>query len=40
MLNKLLAAAAMAAFAFAVVSRQRRESEAGCSGDNLGKTET
>ena len=40
MLNKLLAAAAMAAVAYAVVPANAAKVSAGCSGDNLTKTET
>ena len=40
MLNKLLAAAAMAAMAYAVSPADAAEVKAGCSGDNLSKTET
>jgi hypothetical protein len=40
MLNKLLAAAAIAALAFAVSPADAARVKAGCSGDNLGKTET
>ena len=40
MLNKLLGAAAMAAIAYAIVPAQAAHPGAGCSGDNLAKTET
>jgi len=40
MLNKLLAAAAMAAIAYAVVPANAARVSAGCSGDNLAKTES
>ena len=40
MLKKLLAAATMAAIAYAVVPANAAKVSAGCSGDNLGKTET
>ena len=40
MLNKLLAAAAMAAIAYAVVPANAARVGAGCSGANLAKTET
>ena len=40
MLNKLLVASAMAAIAYAVVPANAAKVSAGCSGDNLGKTET
>jgi hypothetical protein len=40
MLNKLLAAAAMAAIAYAVVPANAARMNAGCSGANLTKTET
>src|SRR6195952_3071166 len=40
MLNKLLAAAAMAAIAYAVVPANAARVSAGCSGENLAKTET
>jgi len=40
MLNKLLAAAAMAAIAYAVVPASAARMNAGCSGANLSKTET
>jgi len=40
MLNKLLAAAAMAAIAYAVVPANAARVGAGCSGPNLEKTET
>ncbi len=40
MLNKLLAAGAIAALAFAVSPADAARVKAGCSGDNLGKTET
>ena len=40
MLNKLLAAAAMAAIAYAVVPANAARVNAGCSGPNLAKTET
>ena len=40
MLNKLLAAAAMAAIAYAVVPANAARVGAGCSGSNLEKTET
>ncbi len=40
MLNKLLAAAAMATIAYAVVPANAARMNAGCSGDNLSKTET
>ena len=40
MLNKLLGAAAMAAVAYAVVPANAAKMSAGCSGDNLTKTET
>ena len=39
MLNKLLAAAAMAAIAYAVVPANAAHVSAGCSGANLTKTE-
>ena len=39
MLNKLLAAAAMAAIAYAVVPANAAHVSAGCSGPNLTKTE-
>jgi hypothetical protein len=39
MLNKLLAAAAMAAIAYAVVPANAARVNAGCSGPNLTKTE-
>ena len=39
MLNKLLVASAMAAIAYAVVPANAAKVSAGCSGDNLGKTE-
>ena len=40
MLNKLLVATAMAAIAYAVVPANAAKVSAGCSGDNLTKTET
>jgi hypothetical protein len=40
MLNKLLAATAIAALAFAVSPADAARVKAGCSGDNLSKTET
>lgn len=40
MLNKLLAAAAMAAIAYAVVPANAAKPSAGCSGSNLAQTET
>ena len=40
MLNKLLVATAMAAIAYAVVPANAAKVSAGCSGDNLSKTET
>ncbi|MBA2401639.1 MAG: hypothetical protein H0V72_23665 [Bradyrhizobium sp.] len=40
MLNKLLAAAAMAAIAYAVVPANAAKPSAGCSGANLAQTET
>ena len=40
MLNKLLVASAMAAIAYAVVPANAAKVSAGCSGDNLSKTET
>jgi hypothetical protein len=40
MLNKLLAAAAMAAIAYAVVPANAARVSAGCSGENLAKTES
>ena len=40
MLNKLLGAAAMAAIAYAIVPANAAHTTAGCSGDNLAKTET
>jgi hypothetical protein len=40
MLNKILAAAAIAAVAYAVTPADAARVKAGCSGDNLGKTET
>ena len=40
MLNKLLAAAAMAAIAYAVVPANAARVGAGCSGTNLSKTES
>ena len=40
MLNKLIAAAAMAAIAYAVVPANAARVGAGCSGSNLEKTET
>ena len=40
MLNKLLAATAMAAIAYVVVPANAAKVSAGCSGDNLTKTET
>ena len=40
MINKLLAAGAIAALAFAVSPADAARVKAGCSGDNLGKTET
>ncbi len=40
MLNKLLAATAMAAVAYVVVPANAAKVSAGCSGDNLTKTET
>ena len=40
MLNKLLVATAMAAIAYAIVPANAAKVSAGCSGENLGKTET
>ncbi len=40
MLNKLLAATAMAALAYATCPAQAAKVQAGCSGDNLAKTES
>ena len=40
MLNKLLAATAIAALAYAIVPANAAKVNAGCSGDNLSKTET
>src|SRR5258708_32358805 len=40
MLNKLLAAAAMAAIAYAVVPANAAQMSAGCSGEKLTKTES
>ena len=40
MLNKLLAAAVMAAIAYAVVPANAARVSAGCSGENLAKTES
>jgi hypothetical protein len=40
MLNKLLAATAIAAMAYAVSPADAARVKAGCSGDNLSKTET
>ena len=40
MLNKLLAAAAIAAIAYAIVPANAAKVSAGCSSANLGKTET
>ena len=40
MLNKLLAATAIAALAFAVAPADAARVKAGCSGDSLSKTET
>jgi hypothetical protein len=40
MLNKLLAAAAMAAIAYAIVPANAARVSAGCSGENLAKTES
>jgi hypothetical protein len=40
MLNKLLVATAMAAIAYAIVPANAAKVSAGCSGDNLSKTET
>jgi hypothetical protein len=40
MLNKLVAAAAVAVFAYAVTPADAARVKAGCSGDNLSKTET
>ena len=40
MLNKLLAATAIAAVAYAVSPADAARVKAGCSGDNLSKTET
>src|SRR5258707_13789584 len=40
MLNKILAAAAMAAIAYAVVPANAAHTAAGCSGPNLTKTES
>jgi len=40
MLNKLLAATAIAVLAFAVSPADAARVKAGCSGDNLSKTET
>jgi len=40
MLNKLLAAAAMAAIAYAIVPANAARVSAGCSGPNFEKTET
>ena len=39
-MNKILAAAAIAAVAYAVTPADAARVKAGCSGDNLGKTET
>ena len=40
MLNKLLAATAMAAIAYAIAPANAAKVSAACSGDNLSKTET
>jgi hypothetical protein len=40
MINKLVAAAAVAVLAYAVTPADAARVKAGCSGDNLGKTET
>ena len=40
MLNKLVAAAAVAVLAYAVTPADAARVKAGCSGDNLSKTET
>ncbi len=40
MLNKLIAAAAMAAIAYSVVPANAAKVSAGCSGSNLSKTES
>ena len=40
MLNRLIAAAAVAAFAYAAAPANAAKVSAVCSGDNLGKTET
>ncbi len=40
MLNKLIAATAIAALAYAVVPANAAKVSAGCSGDNLSKTES
>jgi len=40
MLNRLIVAAAVAAFAYAAVPANAAKVSAGCSGDNLSKTET
>ena len=40
MLNKLLAATAVAVLAYAVSPADAARMKAGCSGDNMGKTET
>jgi hypothetical protein len=40
MINKLLAVTAIAAVAYAVSPADAARVKAGCSGDNLGKTET
>jgi hypothetical protein len=40
MLNRLIAAAAVASFAYAAAPANAAKVSAGCSGDNLGKTET
>ena len=40
MLNKILAATAVAVLAYAVSPADAARMKAGCSGDNMGKTET
>ena len=40
MLKRLIAAAAIVAFAYAAIPANAAKVSAGCSGDNLGKTET
>ncbi len=40
MLNKILAATAVAVLAYAVTPADAARVKAGCSGDNMGKTET